>query len=374
MVARVGGWVKVAMPGEYMDLRKKAFFAFLVLTFFQLNAATPEPATVSAQNEMWKRWEKLVSDSENRTRTLDLTERKRLLKIVSENPVATSSALSIYDPPQNGQPTGEIGFCYGRAMAAHLIARKMGLDESSMQKIFAAGDMQNGSVRWRFHMATLVRGEDGKDYAIDPIIPSMVRRYNAANGTALDPLAPVTPQMWATLIQANYDNTAKILAINPDLKHNPKFTGTIKFYLSDTQTMMVDMREVPATLDVESGERIIEILFDPSSKSGFTPRYFSAADETARKVGFYTVDTLDARRRFFMVKDEPLTEQFNFFQIAVDIFFVKDDVLGTSRRFYLYNGIPQGETEFQHYSKGYFPALFTSIEGMTERFNKEVLP
>lgn len=345
------------------------FLILFSLRLFAFDAfAVTEPATVSAQKQMWDRWENIVFNSENLLPALDASQRRQLLQEVTNNEVAKFSALKIYDPPQNDRPDSEIGYCFGRAMAAHLIARKMGLEESSMKKIFAAGDMQNNTVRWRFHMATLVRGEDSKYYAIDPIIPKMVQRYNVKHGTQLDPLDPVDDSFWTVLISENYDNTSKILEKYPELSENPDFTGTIKFYEAPTDTIMVDMREVPATLDVENGERIIEILFDPGSKSGFTPVYFP--EDPSGKVGYWSVDSAEAARRYFMVKEEPLTDQFSFFSLSVDILFVKDDVLDKTKLRYLYNGKLPNQEDFQHYSLGYFPSLLKSIELLETHFGE----
>ena len=217
-------------------------------------------------------------------------------------------------------------------------------------------------------MATLVTGEDGNYYAIDPIVPALILRYNRKHGTQIDPFNPVQPAFWTTLIREGYDNTARILEKYPELKDNPKFTGTIKFYIADSDAMMVDMREVPAHLTVENGERINEILFDPLTKPGFSAVYFTAEDEALRKVGYYSVDGESAKRNYFMVQNEEVVDRFNFFDLDVTIFYVQEDVVKTAKRFYLYNGKLEGQAEFQHYSKGYFPSLLQSVQNFAETF------
>lgn len=335
-----------------------------VVLFTSLGVAQVR-APISAQAEMWRQYDAIVDGSPSVLTSLNEGQRRKLLEVVSQNEVASLAKLNVYDPPQNNQPTGEIGYCYGRAMAAHLLARRMGLAESAMKKIFAAGDMQNETVRWRFHMAALVAGEDGKLYAIDPIVPGLINRYNRKHGTGHDPLNPVTPEFWTVLIREGYDNTERILQKYPDLANHPEFTGTIKFYVADTDAIMVDMREVPANLETENGERINEILFNPLAKPGFSPVYFTDEDRAAGRIGYYLVESESAKRNYFMTRDEPLVDQFNFFDLEVTIFYIDQDILKTARRFYLYNGKLPGESEFQHYEKGYFPQLLRSIAEFT---------
>lgn len=64
------------------------------------------------------------------------------------------------------------GFCFGRAMAAHLYALAMGVDKTQIRKVWAVGPMKTGESWWRFHVATMVRGTDGKWWALDPLTNS----------------------------------------------------------------------------------------------------------------------------------------------------------------------------------------------------------
>ncbi len=361
--------MKAISRGIGLKIERKKF-VFLASIFF-IGIASLNAQSIDDQNKMWQRYDAIVEESEAFKDSLDADERKLLLNIVMENPVAKSSSSTIFDPPQHpGRPGGEIGYCYGRAMASHLLARKMGLKESSMRKIFAAGDMQNGRVRWRNHMATVVKGEDGKEYVIDPIMPGIIRRSTLPQAQDLDPLAPVTPKQWTELVADTYDNTEAILVKQPDLADNPNFTGTIKFYLASTEAMLVEMREVPALVELENGERIIEILFTPSKKVGFEAIYFSKEDKEAGKVGIWEVTDPKAESDFFMVKNEAIKDRFDFFKINLEILNIKDDQSIRIPLEYLFHGKlePTFEAPFQHFSKGYFPSLLQTIEEFTDKF------
>jgi hypothetical protein len=347
-------------------LNRKSILIICIFISSFAYGETPVPATISAQMKMVDRYEILVKESPEVLAELNPEQRKNLLNIVSNNDVASLAVIDLFDPPQNTQEVGEIGYCYGRAMASHLIARKMGLAQSSIKKIFAAGDMQNQTVRWRFHMSTLVLGEDTLYYAVDPIMPSLIKSYNMQNGSGIDPDAPVLPKMWIKIVKFFYDNTEKIMSDNPGLETNPDFTGTIKFYVTNTDAMMVDMREIPANLEVENGKRIIEVLFNPEQYPGFEAEYFDIEGE--QELGYYHVTDTKTLDDFFMTYNEPLVEQFDFFKVDVRIFYIKDDVLSEARRHYLYNGKQPDAEDFQHFSLGYFPSLLTSIENLTESF------
>lgn len=337
---------------------KHLFMIFLFLSSRWILAASPE-ATVSDQLQLKAQYESLLFSSPTLYRELNPQQRRQLLRVVMENPVAALSQIPFYDPPQNGQEKGEIGYCYGRAMAAHLLARKMGVQESSLKKIFAAGDMQNQSVRWRFHMATVVLGEDGEYYAIDPIMPILVERYNNETGSQMDPQSPLNSENWIHMVKHFYDNTESILRQLPELRENPNFTGTIKFYVTGTEAIMVDMREVPADLILENGHRLIEVLFQPTVEKGFSPVY------SQNQILYYEVFSEVALQEYFTTIEEPLVDQFQFYQMNVDIFYLDANVIRRVTRHYLYNGKKVGEEEFQPFHLGYFPSLIQSVEQYT---------
>ena len=52
------------------------------------------------------------------------------------------------------RPDVQIGYCFGRATFAHIALKKMGLQTSSIRKVWLVGPMTASSVKWGFHVAT----------------------------------------------------------------------------------------------------------------------------------------------------------------------------------------------------------------------------
>lgn len=68
-------------------------------------------------------------------------------------------------------PKGEIGFCFGRALYAHLELLRHGVAKDSIKKVFIVGPMRAGGIDWQFHVATLVKANDKSGwYAVDTFI------------------------------------------------------------------------------------------------------------------------------------------------------------------------------------------------------------
>lgn len=84
------------------------------------------------------------------TRAVEISEKaaKRLINLTYENPVVGPGSKK-YDP------SGRIGFCFGRATFIHLMLLKMGLQKNSIRKIWAIGRMNTGQNNWRYHVATM---------------------------------------------------------------------------------------------------------------------------------------------------------------------------------------------------------------------------
>lgn len=87
-----------------------------------------------------------------------------LFKEVSENPHVQESGCGSY------RGSAHFGFCWGRAVAAHLKALHPStrLHNQAVRKLWAVGDLRSGETRWRYHVTTIVRGTDGSWHAIDP--------------------------------------------------------------------------------------------------------------------------------------------------------------------------------------------------------------
>lgn len=104
-----------------------------------------------------------VPESSSRKTKLSVTELHALYDAVDANPVSNLSSVRRYDPD------GNMGFCFGRAMTAHLEAIAQGVDQGAILKVWAVGRLRSGFGEWKYHVATLVRGETDW-YAIDPIM------------------------------------------------------------------------------------------------------------------------------------------------------------------------------------------------------------
>lgn len=80
-----------------------------------------------------------------------------------ENPVTRVDAVTRYDK------RGDVGFCFGRALWVHYRLLRRGIPPAQIAKIFAVGKLRYKKQLWDFHMATLVKGADGKWWAIDSL-------------------------------------------------------------------------------------------------------------------------------------------------------------------------------------------------------------
>ncbi|MDQ7826561.1 MAG: hypothetical protein RDV48_27410 [Candidatus Eremiobacteraeota bacterium] len=174
----------------------------------------------------------LIGSSPVRCTSLNGSERKRLYDFVAGHSVARLSELKRYDPKN------KMGFCYGRAMAVQLAARRMGLSPKSIGKIFTIGRLGEGTVpEWRWHVAALVLGDDSRWYAME---------FNLAQ-------EPCTMEEWIGKVHAEKDRDRKAL-----------------FYLTSTDAVMPDLRVFPPIAE-ETGRRIIELSFNPAGRVGFVP-------------------------------------------------------------------------------------------------------
>lgn len=104
----------------------------------------------------------LPSSVGSRKPAVSYDEAKDLFKILNDHPVASCKQLPKYDPNKN------IGFCFGRAVAGHLLALQEGVHKESVRKIWAVGTMHADNITWGHHVATMVRGQGGKWYVLDP--------------------------------------------------------------------------------------------------------------------------------------------------------------------------------------------------------------
>lgn len=88
-----------------------------------------------------------------------------IIQKINLNEVTGFSAGRKYDPK------GIVGFCFGRALYAHLELLRHGVAKDSIKKVFVVGPMRTGSIDWQFHVTTIVKASDHAGwYAVDNFI------------------------------------------------------------------------------------------------------------------------------------------------------------------------------------------------------------
>lgn len=169
-------WLQVcpagAQPPEYYEVRAAASLGELsellpsvletgARLSIQPAAPSPDDRTPSG-DKVRQDYRAILLKSPNRYDALTLAQLRTLYKDSYNNKVASLDKLPYYDPSE------QLGFCFGRAIASHLLARKMGLTEASTGKVFMVGELkENGVTLWRFHVSAIVKGPGGDWYAID---------------------------------------------------------------------------------------------------------------------------------------------------------------------------------------------------------------
>lgn len=121
---------------------------------------------VLAQMQM----ESLNLPKEGKT-TIDKNEALEIYEAVTRHPIARLLNYKTYDKKRN------IGFCFGRAMTAHLEARARKIHNDSIRKVFVVGDMKAlmGDITWSFHVATAIKDKKGGWWVIDPFFGKVVK-------------------------------------------------------------------------------------------------------------------------------------------------------------------------------------------------------
>jgi hypothetical protein len=116
-------------------------------------------------------WNRRVIDALHRLKTpevagLSQREIDELVAEVKANEVIEESCAtpSRYEK----DPEVSIGFCFGRAVGVHLLARQRNLSNDSIRKFWLMGEMETGDVTWSHHVATGIRGDDGQWFVINP--------------------------------------------------------------------------------------------------------------------------------------------------------------------------------------------------------------
>jgi len=252
----------------------------------------------------------------------------QVYRLAIENEVADTRVLGKYD--KNEGHEGEIGFCYGRAMGAHLIAKKMGVKDSSVKKLFIIGDMRslgwkNNWPEWRFHVTTIVKGPEGVWYAIDPItISGFNRRSKRFN--------PPTVAKWVSFVREGWDSW-----------HGEKYKS--KLVLTDTSMIFPDIRTLN---NPETGTNIIDLNFN------FEKNEVLVSEEWSQRFGLLASTNPihlafgSKGQEYFLTTDEERDEdRFNFNELKINVF------------------VKGGDTIKIHYKYfNYFSDLLTSINNL----------
>lgn len=100
---------------------------------------------------------------DSRITTVDDRLADKILNSINRHPTVSSYQYAKY----NLHPGVEIGFCFGRATYAHLMALHLGVLKDSIKKAWIVGPMNAGGNMWDFHVTTIVRSENGVWLAID---------------------------------------------------------------------------------------------------------------------------------------------------------------------------------------------------------------
>lgn len=135
-----------------------------------LDNVSETPAQALAMNAKVIEQMNVLARSQNtnstRLQVLNKKQIRSLYEAVTRHPVARLLNIRKYDPE------GNIGFCFGRALTAHVEATQMGVDQSSIRKVFAVGHMKAlvGDIIWQFHVGTAIKNDSGGWTVIDPFI------------------------------------------------------------------------------------------------------------------------------------------------------------------------------------------------------------
>ncbi len=247
------------------------FFFFSLFVFLSLAPI----AKANHEADLYRSYSQIVDVSPSTKESLNAVERKQLFQFVLRHPVADVDKLDKYDPK------GFIGFCFGRSLTGHLQARRMGLKETSIRSLFIVGDLRSNPAtpEWRFHVTTLVKGEDRKWHAIDPIMTPPL-----AAGKDL----PVAD--WIRIVKKTWD-----------------FKKNSYLYVTSAAAVIPDIR---VDSEATTGKNLIEIDFRAEEQEGF--HSFKLEEFTA-----YQPDSAREQVHFLQPTLGSADNRFEFLQIRI---------------------------------------------------------
>ena len=168
-------------PSEIKGDRLKEWAAYKANPdgfFAMIGSTNPIPANGSREEEYNLQQLKALNDlpftppSPGRKDSLTRFEAQILFDAVTNHPVAKLSNYQKYDPKNQG-----IGYCFGRAMTAHLEAiwnPELKLQNNRVRKLFAIGNLVTGPNNWRYHVTAIVKSSEGGWWAVDPYVGSLM--------------------------------------------------------------------------------------------------------------------------------------------------------------------------------------------------------
>ncbi len=106
------------------------------------------------------------SGRSKRKGTFSLQEVHRLYEDVIANKQVKKTLCG--GPRYGGYRGSDNGFCFARAMAVHLKALQSGAVNGNVKKIWVMGDLNPPGKEFWYHVATIVRTDNGEWYVIDP--------------------------------------------------------------------------------------------------------------------------------------------------------------------------------------------------------------
>lgn len=94
---------------------------------------------------------------------------ERILDSLFFHPTVAEIHNDNYLVPNAKELFKDVGYCFGRAMYVHEVLLKLGVSKNAIKKIWAVGPMKSDGILWDFHVATMVKLDNGKWAVIDSI-------------------------------------------------------------------------------------------------------------------------------------------------------------------------------------------------------------
>ncbi len=157
-------------------------FDELQFTYAQENYLEATSRTREESRARWARFKAALREESPSETAPKFQTLQTLSRTIVEHPIAGRGQRRNYDPD------GTTGFCFGRALVAHLEALRMGVPATHVRKLWAVGPLGLFGHHFSFHVSTIVRDRDGAWWAIDP---SLSR-------------SPIRASLWAQTVRAFY--------------------------------------------------------------------------------------------------------------------------------------------------------------------------